>query len=540
MEKFCITIEIKDKEKVWLRSIVLPAVPETEDLMFYYKHICGLENITLEIKVEQVPEGFNEVLLSCNKAPSTFPASDLEIHAKDEYKWNQYKQYIKQLCDMERTRANLKTFTTEPEPEQESEEEAESDGKRKNYRSLGLQREWVQEILRSLNEDQEYEDALELVQEGKETIVPLGWIITPTMENIRLTKGSRFIVDQELGQKWENVLGTDLYPDFLISRRISTANWRFQHEGSVKYLQATMDWYLLSQDAQITGGVSSWVYEADREFNIFLAAIRKIKINERLLQQEDNYQSQVFKILSTIENQYLESSTENSAVHPMTSELFFKFMKYVFLTSNIPKEQFWGLENFRKIIVRWERSLLGFKPNMDPFIAGWKDMWNILMHDQVTQEKMSLFIQTLDVWDPNECMLYTSIQRNKLTKTWINLYIETQMIPDQDSVVRSPILHERVQGWVFKFLPQELFKTHVNPMSIGPTFTAKGYVTTKTPTGRWTAGVKYKETDIPPVFSETFHPVAQEPKKKGRKKKNETTEHNLVVHEQSEIHLGKV
>ena len=184
--------------------------------------------------------------------------------------------------------------------------------------------------------------------------------------------------------------------------------------------------------------------------------------------------------------------------------------------------------------------MLGFKPNMDPFIAAWKEMWNILMQNQVTQEKINLFIQTLDVWDPNESLLCTSIQRTKLTKTWINLYIETQMIPDDDSVVRSPILHERVQSWVFKFLPQHMFKSNVTPMSIGPTFTSKGYVTTKTPTGRWTEGVKYKEADIPPVFSETFHHVAQESKKKGRKKKNESTEQNLVVHEQSEIHLGNV
>jgi hypothetical protein len=244
------------------------------------------------------------------------------------------------------------------------------------------------------------------------------------------------------------------------------------------------------------------------------------------MKNEDQPQNKVFQILSSIENQHLASSLDTPGIVPIPNDIFLRFMKYVFLTSNIPKEQFWGIETFRQVLLRWERNKLGFRLNVDPYIAGWKEIWNVMMRDEITPDKLLLFLDTLDTWDPMESLLVTNPQRMRLVRDWIHLYIDTQMVPDANSVVRSPILHERVQQWIYKFLPQPLFLHNVTPMTIGPTFTARGYSTNKLPTGRWTSGLKYREETIPPVLAETFHPVAQtEVKaKRGRKPRATNTE----------------
>jgi hypothetical protein len=544
--KYLLTIEIKGKEKVWLRSILLSSLPEKEDLVFYYRRLCGMQDIEINMTSETVPEIFNESLLS-SKAPSVFPTSDMECAVKETQKQRQYKVYIKQLCEMERTRVQLQGYTkTEPVQAEEGGIKTILANNVRNQRKA-----WVQEILKTLNQDQEYEDALVTVADCPEASPPIAWIFTPAVSSVRETKGSRFLLDPVLGKLWDERVGTDLYPDFLVSRRLTTANWAFQHEESKTFLQSIVNWYILSQDAKTEEGVSDWILDADHDVNIFLSAIRKIKINERHLKNDDLPQNQVFKILSIIENQYLQSSVENPDIHPMSSDVFLKFMKYVFLTSNIPKEQFWGSESFRKILQRWEQNKLGFRPRIDPYIAGWKEMWSVLMGDQVTTEKLLLFLETLDCWDPMESIMIANPQRMRLARDWINLYIDTQMIQDQNSLVRSPILHDRVQQWVYKFLPQQTFLHNITPMTIGPTFTARGFSTNKLPTGRWTSGLKYREETIAPVMADNFHSVAQETVKKVRKpavrkKKTDTIvsieeSANQVVHEpSSEIHLGNI
>ena len=544
MPQFLISIEIQGQEKIWNRSLIVGSIPDLEDLKFYYNRLCGFETSAVELTSEIIPDEFNTALLTnMNTAPSQFPVSDLETEKNDCEKRQQYKQYIKQLCDMERTRSKLQVFVKK---EDKGKEQMQEQIQEKEIKVRSQHKAWVQEILQTLNQDQDYENAIVTVNDDKETIIPLAWILTPTVIQIRESYGSRFILDQSLGKKWEDLIATDLYPDFVVSRRISTANWALQHENSVSFLKATLDWYLFSQDAVMVDGLSSWIYDADREINILLQSIRKIKINERHLKNTTESQTQVFKILSIIENQHLASSMEDDSIHPISSDLFLKFMNYVFQALNIPKEQYWGLESLRLIVQRWDRSLLGFRQGIDSYVEAWKLTWRVVMNDHVSRENLILFLNTLDTWDPIESLMVCNTQRMKLTRDWIHLYIETQLIKDENSVVRSPILQERVIAWCLQFLPKGLFEKNITPMAIGPVFTTNGFITKKGPTGRWTAGIKFKEDDaaIPKVFSQSLHPVTQDVKeseavkpKKGRKKKEKT---EAETETETEINLGTI
>jgi len=491
MDKYLLSIEIIG-EKIWNRSILVQYLPEEDDVNFYYKQLCGFSDATINISYEVVPEEFNEALLmNMNDAPFQFPVSDLETLPGECEKREQFKQYVKQLCEMERTRAKLQVFVNEVKI-QEEEEEEESE-----KRARSSQKAWVRDILRSLNEDQDYEDAIEVRNETHESVVPLAWILTPTVEKTRLELGSRFITDPILGKKWDSLVGTDVFPDFVISRRISTANWAFQHEASVKFLSSMLEWYIISQDSSVVGGISNWILNADREINVLLGAIRKIKINERHLKIESH--NQVFKILSIIESQNLASSIENKTIYPVSANMFMKYMNYVFLALQIPKEQFWGLESVRVIIQRWERSMYGFKHTIDPYVEGWKESWKLVTGHEVTRENLTLFLNTLEAWDPIESLMLTYPQRVEIAKEWVKVYMDTQLIKDENSVVRSPILQERTAKWCLKFLPESFAKT-ITPMLIGPMFTKHGYTTKKDQNGRWTRGIQFK--DEPPILKE--------------------------------------
>lgn len=530
--KYLLAIELKDTDHVWNRCVLSSFIPTLDDLYYYYAQLCGFDNVSIDIHHEQIPEEFNESLLTTlNTEPSNFPIHDLQTELKNDEKRTQYKQYIVQLCEMERTRAKLQVFAKKKDTE------STDTNTFQNSRIDSEKRAWVKELLRSLNLDYDYEDSHEIVSIDQDTCVPLGWIITPTVSKIRSTKGSRFLLDPSLGKKWESLLGTDLYPDFVVSRRISTAHWAFQDPISTTLLKTTLDWYLASQDASVNNGLSDWIRDADSEINTLFASFRKIKVHEKFLNIGDS-QNKVFKILSILESRHLASSMEET-VHPISSDLFLRYVNYVCLHSNIPKEQYWGLETVRQILLRWERSKLGFKPDVNPFIDSWSETWRLVMQGAPTTDKVTFFLQTLDVWDPLESILISNTQRIKIAKEWISIFLQTQIIKDSTASIRSAIVHETITKWCYRFLPEKLFVTNITPSAIGPILTKHGYITTKLKGGRWTAGFVFRDTPI------MFQVPEKEPKNEKRtdgEDEDKDNEKNVLHHffPDEDIHLGTV
>lgn len=519
-QKYLISIELQTSEKVWNRSVVSHTIPSSEDLYFYYERLCGFEHCTIEVHSEPVPDDFNDSFLATlNCTPTNFPINDLETSADNTEKRDQYKQYLQQLCKMEHTRSKLQVFGSAKVVE----EEAQELGKRPKEYELKKKRAWIQDLLRALNEEYEYD---EIVPAGaQDQSVPIAWIISPTAQRIRETQGSRFILDPTLGKYWEERLGTDMFPDFVVGRRLSTATWACQHPTSNSLLQSTLDWYLTSQDAKIEGGVSSWVMEADKEFNILLSAFRRIKVHEKFLQVDEHSQSRVFTILSILESRYLASSSEEETIHPIGVDVFQKYVNYIFLALKVPKEQYWGLESIRMILVRWTRSGLGFRAGVDSYVDQWKETWKLVIRGDATPERVSFFLQTLDMWDSIESVLYTNQQRVKMVREWVNIFLHTQVIRDPTASIRSAIVHDTITKWCFKFLPEKLFQTNITPNLIGPVMTQNGFITTKKPGGRWVAG--FVLANAPTEFTD-FSSIPEEVHEKMEKPEPEPVQ-NVVV-----------
>ena len=499
MPKSLLCIEIETPTTVWNRTLLGSLIPTEEDLQFYYSTLLGLEDARIMLKIYEVPNSFNEALLSViDRAPVRFPVYDLESDIVDVKKREQYTNFINQLCEMEKSREALQVFIRSSE-----EKEPTSTRTTISTAHLNATRAWVDELLHKLNDEYDYEESGEttemIVASRVDDFVPAGWVFTPTNDTIRKAKGSRIVLNAEVGKKWERLLGTDVYPDMIVSRRISTLNWAFQHETSETLIRATLDWYLAAQDTKIVDGITDWIMEADKEMNALFATFRRIKVNERLIMESlpkvTEKQSKAFKLISSIESRLLCSAINVPTIHPCTPETFRKYINYMLKGYEVEKEIYARNEAIDQIVTRWVRSQMGFRPEVEPLLSNWCEMWKVVIRGNPTEERVAFFVRTLDSWDPIECTSITTLQRQAMGAEWINIFIDNECIFDEKCKVRSTILHERARKWCYKFVSESVFPTIFSPMTIGPLFSHRGLLSVKEKDGRHTRGMRFRNPD---------------------------------------------
>ena len=488
-----ISIQIKTPTHVYNRSVICGQEPLQNDLEYYYNTLCGLD-ATVTFRSLSIPEDFNEALLATiDRAPTKFPSHDLETGLEDEEKRKQYNNFITQLCEMEHSRAALRVFVRSEQDSHES-----NTFTRRNVK-LDSTRNWVNQLLRTLNDEHEYEEHGQnevVVATELDTFCPIGWIFTPVVSEIRESKGSRIVLDPAIGQRWEKLLGTDLFPDLVVSRRISTLTWAFQHPTSDALVKATLEWYLASQDAEVKEGVSGWIPEADREMTALFASFKRIKVHERLIMEglpkASEKNGQLFTILSSVESRLLASSLETEQVHPCSHEVFQKYVQYLFRGFGLAKETYSGNEAVNQILLRWARASLGFRGGVEPLLDSWKEMWLVIMRNKPTMERVFHFLRTLDCWDPIEASILSAPQKKVLATEWVNIYIDNETISEEKAKERSTLLHSQTKDWCLKFLPESVFPTSFTPMQIGPMYTQRGFNSIKRSDGRYTLGLRFK------------------------------------------------
>ena len=491
MTKYLLSITIEGKEKVWNRSLLSSYVPELNDLYYYYNNLCGLNADEILLHSEIVPEGFNDTLLTIiTTQPTQFPVNDLETDVGNTEKREQYQNFIKQVCDMERTRESLNVFAKPVIQETNEKIYANTSS------HLEQKRAWVRELLASLSSEQdymEYSRSDELVLRPEHASIPiLGWILTPVVDDIRYQKGSRILLDNELGKKWEALLGTDLYPDLIVCRRITTAFWKFRHTTSDTLLQSMLDWYLTMQAVTIENGITDWMENAEGDLKQLIASIKSIKVNPKIENMGADGRTQVETIAYIIEKRFLGSVFDDSTIHPITADLYLRYMNYVYVSLKIPSEQYWNLESLRQTYARWESEKLGFLPDKAPYIEAWADIWKMVMLGDPQLERVAFFLKTLDSWDAIQSILITIPEKHTIVREWVNLYIKNETLPDHTASIQSGIVHDRVYNWCIRFIPKNVFHLQLIPEVIGPVFTENGYPNAKRKGGRWLKGFVFK------------------------------------------------
>lgn len=499
-----VCIEVTTPTTVWNRTLLSDYVPTESELTFYYSTLLGFPDVTVKLHTEQVPFSFNTHLLATlDNIPNKFPVHDLETTPDNTTKRTQYKTYINQLCDMERNRVSLQVFsdTQTPSPQRLS-----SPSKLRTPA-------WVEALLKSLNTEHDY-DIVEEAQHGTDEIVsglyegftPVGWIFTPTVADVRANNGSLIVTSQDVGKTWERLLSTDMYPDLVVSRRVTTANWAFQHPTSEILLKSTIDWYIASKDTHMINGVSGWIPHAESEVNSLLSTFKKIKINERLIletNKPNDKTAQIFKILNAVESRLLALHVEDSDIDPLSTDIFQKYMHYTFRGFGLPKELYGPNTAVIQIIERWGRSDMGFKKDVDPLLETWKPMWHACTRGNPSKERVVNFLRTLDAWDPIESTLFSTQQKNNIANEWIKAFLDIETRLEDKATAHAVSLYQTCKEWCFKYVPESIFATSISPMTIGPVLKqSRGLDSKKKAGGRFFEGIRMKH-DVEGVVRKT-------------------------------------
>jgi hypothetical protein len=512
MSSYLICLTIYERQLVWNRALVLPYIPEKSDLLFYYKNLLDLEVSDVDVKIYEIPEGFNSTLINVNDSvPDNFPYYDLETAREDEAKRTRYYNYIEQLCLMEKNRAELNVFKHDSEKKKKSsamldEENELGDLYKHKSRTVNRCREWVNELLRTL--DAEYDEAnsdvengLTCVSDSESSYTPIGWIFTPTAEKVRLHRGSRIIMDPEIGKLWESRLGTDLYPDMVVARRLSTETWAFQHPTADTLIRATVDWYLATQDSKITDGMSPWIPAAEREISALFTTFRRIKVNERLMNDaipriQDKH-GQIVKLIHQVESQLLASFTEDPTIKPCPVEIFQRYMVVLFRGFNIEKEYYNGNENLNSHTQRWARNQMGFRTDIDPFLPAWNELWHVATREkkQTGPDRVNFFLRSLAAWDPMESVHLTLDTKKHLVTDWVLCFVDNELIIDPDGRELSTVVQVRCHDWCLKYLPRGVFGNSFSSMSTTPVLSRLGFISVKKTRGRETTGIRFKNPE---------------------------------------------
>jgi hypothetical protein len=546
MQSYLVCLTIYEKQVVWNRALVLNFVPESDDLYFYYKTLLDLDVDKVDVKSYPIPDSFNQALINVNDGiPDDFPLHDLETARDDEERRTRYYNYIDQLCMMERNRSELNVFKHDGGKRKKTgassvfTEDSDSLGAsilRKESRTVSRCRDWVNDLLRSLNS--EYDEKESMVEDGSIVIVPkvddaipMGWIFTPTMETIRIQRGSRIVLDPKIGVPWQSRLGTDLYPDMVVARRLTTESWAFQHPTADALIRATIEWYIATQDTKVIDGITPWIPAVEREISSLFNTFRRIKINERLMNDaipriQDKH-GQIIKLLHQVESQLLDSVVEHpETIKACPADLFQRYMIFVFRGFNIEKEYYSGNENLAAQTQRWARNQLGFRPNTDPLLSAWNDLWHVITRGEPTPDRVNMFLRSLSTWDPMEAVHLTIDQKKKLVADWVKCYIDNELIIDPDGKELSTVLQIRCQEWCLKYLPQSVFGTSFSSMATTPVLSHLGFVSMKRTRGRETTGIRFKNPEVP-------HDIKERASAMGKPKKTtaQKTETNTIVTE---------
>jgi hypothetical protein len=499
LEQKLVCIRITTPKKVYDRCLLLPECPPLEDLEYYYRTLLDMEGATVALTAIPVPTDFNKTLLpSLDDVPSDCPVSDLETELVEVERREKYVTFLQQLCEMERSRVVLQNFKrpTRKGPKYTNaitEEPLHLNGYAALAHSQGTQRAWIQEILRELNTEPEENS---LVVASPTDFPPYGWVLTPSAASTRYSRGSRIMLDTTTGMKWEGLLGTDLYPDLVVTRRLTSRGWAFQDARSEALIEATVQWFLASQDVEIKMGLTPFMIGLDKELNALFSAFKSVRVCNRLLESagDSNPQSRVLRFLQSLESRCLESAEINEDIAPISIGAFHKFLTYLFRAAEIPRDAYVGDDNVRATVDRWVTSQFGFKEGAECVLPKWKEMWDLVMRGKPSAVRLNHFLASMDVWDPVMVASFRrNIERPAVAQEWIRIFLDTQLVRETSARLRSTTLHAAIRRWCLRFLPEEMFGSQFAPVNVGPVLTKKGLGVTKLRHGRYITGYKFRE-----------------------------------------------
>lgn len=551
-----LTVDYEDGESRYLRSVMLETgeVPPTqEEMEFYYKTLLGFTHYRITLHTREVPEGFALSLIGAvNEIPNSFPAHDIQV-AADAYA--SYFQLLDHVCEMERIRAAVGisgagagagTGTATPTV-------MSNNPARRAH--LAKYRSWVDGILASIRETSAFAAEPLKITAGDDD--SFGWILTPALTEAREVYGNRLVVSATVGRKWASKVGTYMFPDIVVARRLSTVNWFMNNARSAKLARTAMKWYVETQtmSPMPDTGVSPWIQQAESQLASVLMPFQTLEPRQAFVwgaafdgrgarrdssdsdissdggeshgshgshrshrsadappPQRPNFNATLTTIIQRIEQDYiqctLDRDDEPNILRPRR-EQWERFIRYVLRAFGIINEmidQHW--EYFADVIAMWVRGAQGLDMNRPPLIERWAPMWEVLFWPHTADtfkmrelpplnlsDRFDTFLQTLDTHDPLLGATMTSTRKQELTDKWVRVFVEREMIPSPSQRVVATVLYDSMRRWILQFVSPTVMDGTVKPMTMGPILSLVGHLCEKGRKGRTILGLRFAVPD---------------------------------------------
>jgi hypothetical protein len=393
-----------------------------------------LEIKEIEFHSQPISDTFTVSLLGKQGSPEdSYPAYDTVLLAAQ---FTSYEKYVKNVIMTEESRLELGIGYTSKTGRLMVEDKESS----------------------SLYSDiEEFIDVLEKGMTVEETPSEIcAWIWAHVHPDMRDAKGVRVIRDSSVGKKWNSLLGTSLFPDLIIARRITLSSWNFKHALSENLILAILAWWSQAYGISETGWVSSSEVELDRLYDTF-----RFKEGPAYKTESEDVTSPITTALTFIEESILGNSTLYSAdsiLIPSSVHVWNLWIQRMFRHKKIPLNIRTDLISEK--IQEWMRDKWGIRKERlpDPAILSWNELWSVLTKDGITEKSFIFWLQIMEANDPAMTVTYSKSQKEKI------IY---DMVPYALSIIRTNNPADRtktgdttswIQTWILQFIPAAVFE----------------------------------------------------------------------------------
>ena len=468
-----LSLDSLPEDMVAVRCIVYSNI---ETMIEYYKTIVGVKDVTIE--AISVPSSFDIKYIGPVGDPDlTYPAYDIAVLKTD---LESYKTVITHAIDGEKERIRLMGSTVSPTLSIEV-----SGGKKELFNSLSH----LASVIESYTMDGKAPDIV-------------GWMLSPKHTETCERHGIKFITDITVGTKWDSLLGTPLFPDFIISRRISSASWTFQHPTTTKMLASIVEWWVTAHMRSEDG----WIHSSETEFDALLEVFRSKGV-------PTEYHSEKMDALKLALLEIEETVLGNPEIYPAIDLIQFKTaenwrfwidrmlrFKGVMLESNV--------EFINAMIHRWMRDEWGLRKNCLPAPvanAHFREAWTALINVYPLNEETILkWVRLLNINDPVYTIHVRHEPKQQILDDWIPVAMSFIKASHPLLRAKSDRTYAWIQKWMLKYVPSALFNTFMNPKRMYTNVISAGYPRIHSTGGYYFVGLELpeSETDLTPYLDQ--------------------------------------
>ena len=443
-----LSLDSLEADTVAIRLILYSSVETVED---YYNTLVGVKEITVE--VVSVPLTFQIELVGPVGDPAlTFPAYDIALPTTSV---PAYRALVQRAIEDEHERIRLGVRTaaaaaTEVAP------------------SLSKERQQLFAILHQTA------SALESVELGGNVPTIVAWMLSPCHIPTRHRHGIKFITDPVMGSKWDALVGTAIFPDFIISRRITSASWTFQHVATTKMLTAMVEWWATAH----VRTEDLWIHSAETELDALLELFRTKGVPTVYhAERMDPVRTTLLEIEETVLGNS-EVYARGDLVQFSTAIAWRAWIDRMLRSKGVLLES--NVDVIQCAIQRWMRDGWGLRKECLPAPSAsslLREAWTALAAIRPPDEEcVQRWIRLVNINDPMYTIHVRQEQKQQIVDDWVPVALSFLKAAHPLIRAKSMATYAWVQRWILKFVPVALFKQFMIPKRIFPSITAAGYV----------------------------------------------------------------